>query len=315
VDHEHQSIVLAIRGTFTIAEIITDVSCYTRPFGTAKDAEAHYGFATMAERTWTVVRPTIFDLLQQYTAYDLVITGHSLGGAVASLINVLVQDDENVTQQMSKNQSHRCTFPDLERHVHSGVRRRRRQIRCIVYAAAPCYTQTMSSCTNYVYGQDIVSFVSLYSVQHLLHRLRAVDEYPFTWYDRYRLVNGWMRPIPAPFAEAIRDANINYHHRRHHPNTGAKNDDIHRTIPKQKDDAPLLIVPASHTVWMKEVKHYTPDFISNTTVTSNDGSVRYDSKICDSVAMAKMGLYFETPNTMLSDHLCGRYEDALHNMI
>jgi hypothetical protein len=72
VDHKHKKVVLAIRGTFSLDEIMMDVAAYSKEFC---GGEAHSEMATMAERVWDVTGETVKNMLERNNDYELVITG------------------------------------------------------------------------------------------------------------------------------------------------------------------------------------------------------------------------------------------------
>jgi len=97
VDHAHQEVVLAIRGTFSVQEIVVDLTSFSREgFG---GGEAHEGMATMAERLWQVAGPAIVKTLKDHPNYNLVVTGHSLGAGTASLLTILLKQQQQQQQQ------------------------------------------------------------------------------------------------------------------------------------------------------------------------------------------------------------------------
>jgi Lipase (class 3) len=314
VDHANQSIVLAIRGTYTISEIIVDVAGFSRPF---YGGEAHSEMAHMAERLWDVASPTILDLLRTYPNYEFVLTGHSLGAGVASLLNIMCHDNDQALL-MSNNTT---------------------KIRCFLYACPPTYTpienfpdDAIAVCTNYIHGNDVVPFLSVDTIRHLFQRIRALDEQKLSWMDRMRYIRQNIAivatsfvgsttatttrtttTIPESILDAVRTANINRL-------------DL-------KPGAPLLMIPASNNVWMKEIltnSNPRPDdsiddsssnSAHDTTTTTAKSSSRlvsstpqdeYDYKICSSPALAQLGIYLDTK--MLSDHFPSRYEHAFHHL-
>jgi hypothetical protein len=139
VDHEHQKVVLSIRGTFSLEEIVKDVAAFTREFC---GGEAHSEMATMAERVWKAAGPKVKTVLEENPGYEFILTGHSLGAGAACLVTILVQNK----RLLPKGQ----------------------KIRCFAYASPPCYTplefvpKSVESTTNFVsfyflhWGENVV---------------------------------------------------------------------------------------------------------------------------------------------------------------
>mmetsp|Transcript_12365 Transcript_12365/g.34720 ORF Transcript_12365/g.34720 Transcript_12365/m.34720 type:complete len:449 (-) Transcript_12365:305-1651(-) len=92
VDHLTTSVVLAIRGTQNLQDVIVDVSAAPAPILGGR-AEGHKGIAATAEEMIPVVLPVISGALQRLPGYRLVITGHSLGAGVGSMIALCLRHD------------------------------------------------------------------------------------------------------------------------------------------------------------------------------------------------------------------------------
>ena len=220
--------------------------------------EAHSEMANMAERVWKVAGPTIMQMLDDNPTYTFVITGHSLGGGVATLLNILLHQNE--------------------REVIRG----HRSVECFAFASPPTFTplesvpsDALDACTNYIHERDVVPFLSVDGVRHLFNCISAIENQSYSWSQRMQLATGNAEPDEA-LIDAVRRANEN------------------RLVPKP--GAPILAVPAKTNVWMREDK----------------GTGRYDAKLCDSMAMAKLGILIDAK--MLEDHFPSRYEHALHNL-
>lgn len=127
VDHEHKKVVLSIRGTFSLEEIVKDVAAFTREFC---GGEAHSEMATMAERVWTAAGPKVQTVLEENPGYEFILTGHSLGAGAACLVTILVQNKRLLPKEQN--------------------------IRCFAYASPPCFTplefvpKSVESTTNFV---------------------------------------------------------------------------------------------------------------------------------------------------------------------
>lgn len=172
VDHRHKKVVLAIRGSFSISEMVSDVAGFARPFC---GGEAHSEMASMAERVWKVTGPTVRRLLKDNAGYELIITGHSLGAACACLLNIL------------------C-------HANSRQEIDGQRVRCFAYAPPPCYTpldhapEAVESCVALVHERDVVPFLSVDSVRHFFASIRAIEDPKIPWRRRFQLMAGYEEP-------------------------------------------------------------------------------------------------------------------------
>eukprot|EP00927_Polykrikos_kofoidii_P030653 TRINITY_DN2638_c0_g1_i13.p1 TRINITY_DN2638_c0_g1~~TRINITY_DN2638_c0_g1_i13.p1 ORF type:complete len:445 (-),score=39.30 TRINITY_DN2638_c0_g1_i13:77-1315(-) len=90
--HDTKSVVLSIRGTESVGDLLTDLMGSSVPF---LNGYAHEGIATSATYLFETGRETLRKLLSEWGPrdYKLVIVGHSLGGATAILLTMLIFDD------------------------------------------------------------------------------------------------------------------------------------------------------------------------------------------------------------------------------
>ncbi|RAL08681.1 lipase family protein [Aspergillus homomorphus CBS 101889] len=102
-----RQIIVAFRGTYSIANTIIDLSAYPQSYvpynpgnSTGHGAETtlhcknctvHAGFMTSWQNTRLIVLEHVSAARLQYPDYNLVLVGHSLGGAVAALAGVEMQ--------------------------------------------------------------------------------------------------------------------------------------------------------------------------------------------------------------------------------
>ncbi|KAJ2683348.1 hypothetical protein H4R19_007010, partial [Coemansia spiralis] len=101
VDHATRSVVLACRGTLGISDLFIDMLCeyetvrlpgHAAAMSEPAELRAHSGMwhsaLLLADPSSEVFRE-VAEALRLYPEYGLVITGHSLGGGVASLLTLL----------------------------------------------------------------------------------------------------------------------------------------------------------------------------------------------------------------------------------
>ncbi|PXF47206.1 Sn1-specific diacylglycerol lipase alpha [Gracilariopsis chorda] len=87
LDEKHRSIVIAIRGTNSISDVITDLLCENEPFA---GGYAHRGMKKASEALYTSLLPTLRTASIKYRNHSIVVTGHSLGGGVAVLLTKIL---------------------------------------------------------------------------------------------------------------------------------------------------------------------------------------------------------------------------------
>ena len=172
-DHSKRRVIVSIRGTMSIEDAVTDILCKTVEMTAAgatwgfdgKDKFAHEGFLRSAnficqELVNNGILEKVFagmgsaaaansnrdlDANDTKPSYELVIIGHSLGAALATLVAYLL----------------RPKYP---------------QLRCFAFAAPPCLDQaTAVECedfvTSVILGDDIVPALTYFSVCHLRERV------------------------------------------------------------------------------------------------------------------------------------------------
>ena len=107
LSHELQSIVLAIRGTAELFDVVADldgdelrVPLVDPVTGdTLAEGEVHRGIYRCAQNIDSAVKPKILELLNQYTDYSLNICGHSLGGGATALLSLIWLFDREIMKR------------------------------------------------------------------------------------------------------------------------------------------------------------------------------------------------------------------------
>ena len=146
IDHEMKNVVIALRGTFSMHDVITDLTASTEPieFPDHPTFKVHKGMLKTA--TWVKEKLEELEILEhsfeKVNNYGLVVTGHSLGSGVACILGMLLRDK----------------YPELHCFCFSPTG-------SLVNQAASEYTKTFV--TSVTLGQDMVARLSV-TTAHLL---------------------------------------------------------------------------------------------------------------------------------------------------
>jgi Lipase (class 3) len=288
VDHDTRSVVLALRGTLSVTEGIIDFQGMARDYCTG---QAHAGMAAMAESVWDRSGDAILKILKedQYQGYIFVITGHSLGGGAACLLNVKL-------------------------HVE-GLLGPKWPIRCFAFAAPPTFlvstakeeekeetkttdddiadgnidtiplptkiSQAMQNCVAYIHDRDAVPHLSVAGIRRLAWLLNTVDHQTvrIPFWRRWRIYYDY-DPIPDPLIAAV----------------------VIKVAggmgcPRDIQGAFEPIIPARVVVWCH----------------NNETTGKFEPYACDPVRVAQCHVFVW--QDMLSDHLPEQYENALDALI
>jgi hypothetical protein len=90
-DELTESIVLVIRGTMSTIDVLTDFVC---EYARWRDGLVHSGVLSAARWFYVHVFPVLLEYLQQFQLKKLVICGHSLGGATASVLSMIIAEQK-----------------------------------------------------------------------------------------------------------------------------------------------------------------------------------------------------------------------------
>lgn len=193
LDHEAKAVVLACRGTLGFEDVMADMACeYDDMIWRGRRYKVHKGIHASARRLLYGddgrVLVTIKEALREFPDYGLVLCGHSLGGAVTSLLGVmLAQPNPDGPGFVISAEPHvRLLRPapavaapaaDADADARSGDIRLPSGRRIHVYAYGPPGVMapslrkiTRGLITSVVHGNDLVPHLSL----GLLHDLQAL---------------------------------------------------------------------------------------------------------------------------------------------
>lgn len=162
IDHKAKAVVLTIRGTLGIEDILTDLTCDYEIMEWSNDKwKAHGGMlrcAQILKRRTSRVLSTIRQALESMgEEYGLVICGHSLGGGVGAILGILlseIRSDGVFVTSHKQAQAHSFALP-ANRRIH-----------CFAYGPPASISEelrvkTRGLITSVIYGLDIVPCLSL----------------------------------------------------------------------------------------------------------------------------------------------------------
>ncbi|CAB9511778.1 Sn1-specific diacylglycerol lipase [Seminavis robusta] len=195
IDHKHQSIVLAIRGTLSLSGAIVDIQGMATDYCSGK---AHKGMSEMARNLWNDSGFKIAALMTTHEDYKLVVTGHSLGAGTACLLTLLLYVEE--------------VFPN-------------RTVECFAFAPPPTFfwdnhqksvldksnsacakqiEKAMQNTVAFIHDNDVVPFLSVSAVRRMINLLDSVDchtESIWFW-KRWRIFNDYDK-VPSEITNSV----------------------------------------------------------------------------------------------------------------
>jgi len=145
MDYNYKAIVVTIRGTANVEDVLTDVHAESAPFHVG---HTHRGILCSAQYLDRELRDFVKNTSKSHEDWEIVVTGHSLGGAVATVLAIIWHNDASIGSK----------------------------VRAISFAAAACLSKPLAEdcigfVTSVVYADDLVSRLSLGSVENLRHIL------------------------------------------------------------------------------------------------------------------------------------------------
>ena len=185
LDHASKAVVLTCRGTLGFEDVLTDMTCdYDELIWRGNAYKVHMGIHASARRLLEGgggrVMATIKAALEEFPEYGLVMCGHSLGGAVTTLLAIMISEPSSAGSAfVTSSEYHRSplllTSGDVGTAPPNITLPTGRPIH--VYAYGPPATvspslrlATRGLITTIVNGQDLVPHLSL----GILHDLQAV---------------------------------------------------------------------------------------------------------------------------------------------
>ncbi|KAH9602787.1 hypothetical protein KSS87_023074 [Heliosperma pusillum] len=157
IDPRRKLVILGIRGTHTVYDLVTDVVSTSGGDVTFEGYTTHFGTAEAASWFLDHELGTIKKCLQKHEGYRLRLVGHSLGAATASLLAIMLR---------KKSDSELGFDPNM--------------VTAVGIATPPCVSKELAeSCsgyvTNVVMQDDIVPRLSVASLSRLRNEIIQTD--------------------------------------------------------------------------------------------------------------------------------------------
>jgi hypothetical protein len=158
IDHVHKEIILAFRGTLSAKDAIVDLACEPISLcleGETEEFALHGGMLKVVSR---LSEPSdasglynrLNELMTEHADYGLILTGHSLGAGLASILGVLWADERNGRIKAD------CGLPDRSISVHAFA--------CPSVMDLKLGKKCQSFIFSYVIGWDWLARISMFNV-------------------------------------------------------------------------------------------------------------------------------------------------------
>lgn len=153
-DESTRSIVVVIRGTNSVSDVLVDLLCDSAPFASGY---AHKGMRDAAQALYHAVAPALRSALTDNKGYSVVTAGHSLGAGVAMLLTKILLDNG-----FHGTQCYAISPPPVFGPSHAVDRKWSKSIECFVRC------------------DDIVPCLSLASARALVMEIERIDALPLS---------------------------------------------------------------------------------------------------------------------------------------
>jgi len=174
IDHEHKWVVLAVRGTFHSSDALTDACADEIEF---LNGWAHAGMCAAAWNMVAQLLPKLALALHQNQDYQLVTTGHSMGGGVAALFTMLLHSNDADVEKAAIAGLSEGFDPESDQTFDlEAVLQTVKNSKCYTIGSPSLMSLNLSlECSPYVTsvicGKDIIPRLSMDNVKNLVDQL------------------------------------------------------------------------------------------------------------------------------------------------
>ncbi|GJD05785.1 Sn1-specific diacylglycerol lipase beta [Galdieria sulphuraria] len=169
-DHLTLSIVVAVRGTLSIADALTDLDGLNEPLKITFAQNTIHGFVhngmlRAAQRLTQTMEPILRNACESYPSYRLIVTGHSLGAGCAMVLSILLR----------------------ERNICDNLQ-------CYAFGPPPVLSDTLAEACHsfvisFVHNNDIVPRLSIPALRRFFRACQIAKRY--NSFQRLALWLGW----------------------------------------------------------------------------------------------------------------------------
>ena len=169
LDHEQKSVVISIRGTWSLRDTLMDLVSDSVPF---LDGWAHRGILQGARKIMKESEDVLKEAFRKFPNYNLVLCGHSLGGGVAELITLDI---------LYGDAAQKLGFSKVENNIS-----------CYAFGAPPVFAANYSvevpEIILLINKADVVPSISFATIDKALAQISVLESLEFSLLEKSKLI-------------------------------------------------------------------------------------------------------------------------------